>query len=88
MNVLITIPDDISRKLEAQWQDVAQRAKEALAIDAYRAGVLTEAEVQRMLNLASRWQVDELLKRARAYLDYTEADLQQDINSIRQLTAT
>jgi hypothetical protein len=87
MNVSIAVPDDVVHKMEAQWQDVPQRTLEALAIEAYRSGVITEAEVQRMLNLPSRWEVNEFLKRSQAYINYTEADLQQDIHTIRKLTS-
>jgi len=82
MNVSIAVPDDVVHQMEAKWKDVPRHALEVLAIEAYRSGVITEAEVQRMLDLSSRWEVDEFLKRSRAYIDYTEADLQQDIDSI------
>jgi chromosome segregation and condensation protein ScpB len=69
MNITIEVPEDIARQLESIWVDLPQRAAEALAIVAYRSGVITEAEVQRMLHLSSRWEVDAFLKRANAYLD-------------------
>ncbi len=81
-NVLIAIPDDVMQRLEGHWKDVPQHALEALTIQDYRAGIITSAEVQRMLHLPSRWAVDSLLKRAQAYLDYTEADLEQDIQTL------
>lgn len=40
-----------------------------------------------MLNLPSRWEVESFLKRAQAYLDYTEADLDRDIAAIRKVTS-
>jgi predicted HTH domain antitoxin len=84
-NVSIAIPDDVMHQLESQWTDIAQRTLEALAIESYRRGILTSAEVQRMLNMRSRWEVETLLKRSRAYLDYTEADLEQDIQTLESL---
>ena len=87
MNVSLAVPDDIARQLNNKWTDVSRQALEALAVEAYRSGVLTTAEVQRMLNLPSRWETDEFLKQKQAYLVYTENDLQQDINAIRQLSA-
>jgi hypothetical protein len=86
MDVAIKVPEDVARQLEATWGSVSQRALEALALEAYRSGVITEAEVQRMLNLSSRWEVEAFLRRAQAYLDYTEADLEQDVETIRQVT--
>lgn len=87
MNVAIELPEDIAHQLEAKWGDISQRTLEALAIEAYRSGVVTEAQVQRMLNLPSRWEVEAFLNRAQAYLDYTEADLERDILAIRKVTS-
>ena len=84
MNVSIIVPDDVVLRLKTRWNDLSRSTLEALAIEAYKADVITENEVQRMLNLDSRWDVDEFLKRARAYIDYTEIDLQQDIDTIRK----
>jgi hypothetical protein len=60
-DVSISIPDDIMQRLESQWTDISQQALEALAIESYRKGILSSAEVQRMLNLPSRWDVEILL---------------------------
>ena len=83
MDVLIVVPDDVVHRLKTRWNDLSRSTLEALAVEAYKADVITETEVQRMLNLDSRWEVDEFLKRAHAYIDYNEVDLQQDIDSIR-----
>ena len=85
MNVSIAVPDDVAQRLIIEWQDVSQRTLEALALEAYRSGAITSAEVQRMLNFSSRWEVDQFLKQKQAYLNYTEADLQQDVDSIRRI---
>jgi len=84
MDVLIVLPDDVVHRLKSRWNDLSRSTLEALAVEAYKANVITENEVQRMLNLESRWEVDEFLKKAKAYFDYTEVDLQQDIDSIRK----
>lgn len=86
MNVAIEIPEDIAHQLTTQWGDLSHRTLEALTLEAYRSGVMTEAQVQRMLHLPSRWAVEIFLKRAHAYLDYTEADLERDIIAIRKVT--
>jgi hypothetical protein len=84
MQIKIDIPEAIGQQLIAQWGNVSQRAKEALAIEAYRSGSLTSAQVQSLLNLASRWEVEEFLKSSPAYLDYTE----EAHGETRQLKAT
>jgi predicted HTH domain antitoxin len=86
MQVSIAVPDDIAQQLEAEWQDVPRRTLEILAVEAYRSGTITAAEVQRMLGLSSRWEVDQFLKNTQADIDYTDVDLQQDIEAIRRLT--
>lgn len=82
MEVMLSVPDDILEKLQAQWGDLPHHALEALATEAYRAGILTATEVQRMLGLASRGEADAVLKRAGAYLHYSEEDLQQDLATV------
>ena len=85
MDLCINIPDDVVHHMQARWSDLSRGMLEALAMEAYRAGVITEAEVQRMLNLPSRWEVDRFLKDAQSYIDYTDSDLDQDIEAIRKL---
>ena len=87
MDVSITVPDDVVQRLKTRWHDLSRSTREALAVEAYKSGVITENEVQRMLNLDSRWEVDEFLKRACVYIDYTEIDLQHDIDSIRKFVS-
>ena len=87
MEVLLQVPDDLAEKLRAHWPDLPRRVLESLAADAYRAKVLTSAEVQRMLGLETRWDTDAFLKREGAYLRYTEKDFQQDIETLRRLSA-
>jgi len=86
MDVSISVPDDLVQQMQNRWKNLSRGTLESLAIEAYRAGVITEAEVQRMLDLPSRWETDRFLKNAQAYIDYTEADLQEDLDAIRKLS--
>ena len=86
MNIAIELPEDIALHLTQSWGNLSQRTLEAVAIEAYRAGVLTEAQVKKMLCLSSRWEVDRVLKQAHAYLDYTGEDLEEDIKALRAVT--
>jgi hypothetical protein len=69
MDVRTEVPDDIVHRMKTRWSDLPSGMLQALAIESYRAGVITEAEVQGMLNLPSRWDVDAVLREARAYID-------------------
>ena len=88
MDVLLQVPDDIVEKLKTQSADLSRQALEALATQAYRSGALTASEVQRMLGLGSRWETDRFLKSVGAYLDYSEEDLRQDLDTLRRLAAS
>ena len=83
MNVAIEIPDDIGRLLAGQAGDLSRAVLEAVAVEAYRSGAMTLAQVQQMLGLRSRWETESFLRRAEAYHDYTMDDLERDIAAIR-----
>ena len=83
MNVAIEIPDEVARQLAASSGEVSRAVLEAVAIEAYRSGAITPAQVQQMLGLHSRWETEALLRRAEAFHDYTMDDLSRDISVIR-----
>ncbi|HEY7186131.1 MAG TPA: UPF0175 family protein [Vicinamibacterales bacterium] len=85
MRVTIQLPDDISAALEEQWDDVPRRSLEAIAIEAYRSGALTESQVRRLLGVESRFQVHALLKEHNVPLQYTATDLEDDLQAQREL---
>lgn len=84
MELTINIPDDIAAQLGA---DAGRRALEHLAVEEYRAGNLTHAQVGRLLGLATPMQVDEFLKREGVELEYTLAALRQDSATIDKILA-
>jgi predicted HTH domain antitoxin len=86
MNVAIEIPDEIGRALAARGTDVTRAVLEAVAVEAYRSGAITLAQVQQMLGLGSRWETESFLRRAEAYHDYTMDDLDRDITAIRGMS--
>ncbi len=86
MNIAIDIPEDIARQLTEKWGSLSKRALEAIAIEGYRSRALSNAQVQRILGHTSRWETDAFLKKAEVYLDYTEADLEQDLEVSRRLS--
>ena len=85
MRVTIQLPDDISEALKEQWDDVPRRSLEAIAVEAYRSGALTESQIRRLLGLESRFQVHALLKEYGVPLRYTPADLEDDLQAQREL---
>lgn len=85
MQVTLDLPDDISAALEGRWPDLPRQVLEALAVEGYRTGALTESQVRRLLGFVTRFQVHALLKDHRVPLQYTEADLEEDLAGHREL---
>lgn len=83
MNVAIDIPDELGQVLAAQAGGASRAVLEAVAIEAYRTGAITTAQVQEMLGLRSRWDTESFLRRAEAFHNYTIEDLERDIAAIR-----
>lgn len=85
MQLTLDLPDDIAAVLEARWPDLPRQALEALAVEAYRTGALTEGQVRRLLRLETRFDVHALLKDHGVPLNYTKADLDADLAAHREL---
>ena len=85
MEITIQIPEDLARSLRHEGGDLSRRTLEALAIDGYRSGALTEEQVRRILGFGTRMQVHEFLKEHHVYLNYGPQDLEQDIQTLRQV---
>lgn len=86
MDIAIQIPDDVGSALGASSGNVGRAVLEAMAIEAYRTGAITPAQIQEMLGFHSRWETEVFLHRAEAYHDYTMDDLARDIATIRDVT--
>jgi predicted HTH domain antitoxin len=87
MEVLLQVPDDIAERLRARSEDLPRRALESLAAESCRAGILTSAEVQRMLGFETRMETDAFLKERGCFLDYSEEDFQKDVETLRRLSS-
>ena len=79
MSVSIEVPDDIRNALESQWGDLSRHLRESMALDGYRQGLLSLAQVRRMLGLATRWDVQEFLgRRGIAVFDFDPSELDRE----------
>ena len=61
MDIMVRIPDDLARRLGTAGE-VERRALEALAIEEYRLGHLTETDVRRLLGFEAGSSLDNFLK--------------------------
>ena len=84
MQVNVQIPDDIGRRLMEAGTDLSRRALEALALEEFRAGRITEPELCEMLGLA-RLELDAFLKVHGVYEDYTVEDFEKERAALKSL---
>lgn len=85
MTVKFELPEDIHHHLEKQWGNLPRHALESLAIEGYRARVLSRSQVRRMLGFETGAEVDEFMKRAGVPFDYTLDDFEHDGETSRYL---
>ena len=83
MQISIEFPDDIANQFKNA--NISRRILELIVADHYRQGNIGAAEVRQMLNFSSRWETYEFLKLEKAYLPYTEDDLEQDARAISNI---
>lgn len=61
MDVTLHIPDEFAQRLKAAGGDLSRRALEALAIEEYKLGHLTTAELRSLLGFGTRADLDGFL---------------------------
>jgi hypothetical protein len=62
MDVTLHIPDEFAQRLKAAGGDLSRRVLEALAIEEYKLGHLTTAELRGLLGLGTPADMDGFLK--------------------------
>ena len=86
MQITLNLPEDVAEGLAGKWADLPRAALESLALEGYRAGALTHAQVRRLLGFGSFAEVDGFLKLHGIYLEYTLDDLDRDTANSRTVT--
>lgn len=84
MDVTVHIPDDLADRLGG-GDDLSRRALEALALEEYKNGRLSKADLRRLLGFPTRYQLDGFLKAHDVWMDYTLEDLQRESEDLRRL---
>jgi hypothetical protein len=88
MDVQLQIPDDVARIIQSEQPDLSRAALEALALEGYRSGRLSESQVRRMLGFRTRMQVHSFLKAHNVYLNYSIQELENDLESLKHFEET
>jgi FKBP-type peptidyl-prolyl cis-trans isomerase (trigger factor) len=84
MPVTVSLPDEI---LASDSKDVSRKVVEQVALDGFRSGQLTTAQVRRILGFDSRLQVYEFLAAHDIpWVDYDEEELRRELETLNKLT--
>lgn len=84
MDVAFSLPENLARRLEKEWGNLSRGALESVAAQGYRDGSLTLGEVRALLGHETRMQTEAFLKERGALLDYSEEELEQDLEAALQ----
>ena len=85
MTIKLDIPDDLAPQFTRPGEDLARTVLEDAAVEAYRMRRLTGTQLRRLLGLATRYELDGLLKARRVWSEYTLEDLKCDRETHRKL---
>ncbi|MGI0479733.1 UPF0175 family protein [Geminocystis sp. CENA526] len=85
MEIVITIPDTMTSKLEKKWGNLSQKIIKNIALEAYENRLISTYELKEILNLSSSLEVHKFLKDSGIFLNYDEEDLEEDLNTINTL---
>ncbi len=78
MEVTINIPEDVAQILLKSGENIEREVLEATALEGYREGKLSQAQVRRMLGFATDMQVDAFLKEHNIFLEYDLDEILQE----------
>jgi predicted HTH domain antitoxin len=79
MTITVALPDDIT-----QHADPGREALEALAVEGYRSGTLTQFQVGQLLGI-SRYETEMFLARHVDLYDYSMEELQAEADVLQRL---
>jgi hypothetical protein len=83
----LTIPDVLTRSLGSEPEDVRRAVIEGFAVESYRSGSLSSAEIRELLGHSSRWQTEDFLAQHGAWPDPSEAEVEEDLRNLAALHA-
>ena len=85
MRITVNIPDDLAACLVPAGRDAARMLLEESAATAYREHRLSVAQLRRLLDMESRFEVEAFLATHEIF-DYTVDNLDEDLAKLRQFT--
>jgi hypothetical protein len=85
MEIAMHLPDDIARRVQAQWgEDVPRHVLASFVLEGFRERVLTTENIRRLLGFETKFEVHAFFKKHEVPF-YTLADLEQDRETSQRL---
>ena len=85
MTVTVTIPDALGASLRSAGTDVQRAVLEGFAVESYRMGTLSAAEVRVLLGHDSRWETEDFLSAHDAWPGTTTEQVSEDGRALNAL---
>ncbi len=85
MEITIRIPDELARALADAGGDLSRRTVEALAVDGYRRGSLSQLQVGQLLGF-SRIETEDFLARHVDLYDFEPGELDREARVLEKLS--
>jgi hypothetical protein len=82
MTLTLQLPDRVAALLQSAWDDLPRATLESLAVEGYRSGKLSSAQVGEMLGHASRWESEDFLADHGAWPGTTVEEFQSDLATL------
>jgi len=82
MTLTLDIPDKL---MAALGKDAPRAVLEGFAVEAYRSGTLSCAEIRQLLGHASRWDTEAFLSSHDAWPDPTTEEVENELNHLLSL---
>jgi hypothetical protein len=84
MEITLRIPDEFAR-LFGTTCEIERRVLEALALEEFKLGHLSRAELRRLLGFGTRAKLDEFLTAHEVFGTYTLDDLERERRDLQRL---
>ena len=88
MTLTLNIPDTLVAPLGSAPGKVSRAVIEGFAVEAYRSGTLSCAEVRELRGHASRWETEDFLAKHDAWPDPSMEEIEADMRNLAALHAS
>jgi hypothetical protein len=86
MEIVLTIPDELTAEAQNGKNGASlRRLLEHVGVELYKADVISGPQLQEMLGLESRFELDGVLKSHGVFFDYSPEQLAREVETIERL---